>query len=103
MTEHRRDSEEAQYRHRRATDLDDAPRLVRWVIYAVRTLGVSTVMCFLLMYFINSSLKEVTKSMERQSVSLEALIMTINNFHQDAKEHRDRVLTGIKEIQAKLR
>lgn len=101
--EHRRDSEEVRFRHRRDSDLYDAPRWIRWAVYAVKTLGVSTVMCFLLMYFINSSLKEVTRTMERQSMSLESMIVTINNNHMDAKEYRDRVLMGIKEIQARLR
>lgn len=101
--EHHRDNERDSYSHGRKDDLYDVPTWIRLVIYSVKTLGIAAVICVGQFYFMNVTLEHFSKALERQSLSLEAVVITINNNHEEGKEWRKQMLADMRDIRTRLR
>lgn len=96
MTPHRRDNEEDIFNHSR--DSDSIPRWLHWTLVSINRCGFPIVAFFFMWYFATVSLKHITENMGRQSLSLEALIVTINSNHVESKEWRSQVMENIREL-----
>lgn len=80
----------------------DIPSWLRWTFISINRVGFPVVAFFFMWYMSTVSLRKITDTMEKQSLSLEALIVTVNGNHVESKEWRDRVLEDIRRIQEKL-
>lgn len=101
--QHHRDSEDESYSHGRKDDLAGAPSWARLMVYSVKTLGIAAVICLGQFYFMNVTLDKFSKALERQSLSLEAVVITINANHEEGKEWRKQMLTDMRDIRSRLR
>lgn len=108
--EHHRDSEHDAYGHIRSDDISDSPAFVRWILYAIRSIGFPSVLVLILLGGGFLGLKKFSEimmtldgSMNRQSLSLEALIITINGNHAEGLEWRREMMVDIRELKARLK
>jgi len=84
---------------RRNYDEDlEIPRWLKWVFVSINRVGFPVVAFFCIWYLVTVSLKEMTNSLNRQSISLEALIVTVNANHSDSREWRDKMLADIERL-----
>lgn len=104
---HRRDDEEASFEHMRA---DDIPGWIKWILYAIEKVGVTAVVIFALLYMMfitmgrsTTAINNLTLSMDRQSASLEALIITVNGNHLESKNWRDEIKDQMRDIHLRLK
>lgn len=107
MSEHRRDDEGVSYEHMRA---DDVPGWIKWGIYAIEKIGITAVVIFALLYMMfvtmgksTNAINNLTVAMDRQSASLEALIITVNGNHSESKNWKDEVKEEIHDIRMRLK
>ena len=105
--EHRRDDEGESYEHLRA---DDMPGWVKWTIYAIEKVGVTAVVTFALLYMMfvtmeksTGAINNLNLAMDRQSASLEALIITVNGNHAEGKSWRDEIKEQMRDIRMRLK
>lgn len=89
--------------HRRTYDEDqDIPRWLRWTFIAINRVGFPIVAFFFMWYLSTVSLKKFSDALERQSLSLESLILTVNSNHAESKEWRSTMLGSIHDIERRL-
>lgn len=92
------------HEHSRESDEDDdIPRWLRWTFIAINRVGFPIVAFFFMWYFATVSMKKLSDNMDRQSTSLEALIITINANHADGKEWHTRIYEKMNDLSDKLR
>lgn len=88
---------------RREYDEDqDIPRWLKWTFTAINRVGFPVVAFFFMWYLSTVSLKKFSDALERQSLSLEALIITVNGNHAESKEWRSRMSSDMKDIERRL-
>lgn len=100
MTDHRRDSDLEEYEHRREDD--EIPHWLKWIFIAINRVGFPIVAFFFMWYISTVSLKKFSDALDRQSLSLEALIITVNSNHQESKEWRNQMLMDVRLLQGKI-
>lgn len=89
---------------RRAYDEDiGIPRQLKWVLVSIKEIGLPAVFALLMFWFATVSLKTMTIAIQKQSLDLETLIVTINSNHNDSKQWRDQLLADIRDLRAHLR
>lgn len=92
MTEkhdHRRDDEESSYEHERRNDM---PSWLRWGLESIKQVGFPAVMCLLIWWKSETTQKQLINSLDNQSESLKALVMTVNANHSESKERWEHFL-----------
>lgn len=100
MPDHRRDSEMEEYRHQREDD--NIPSWLKWTFIAINRVGFPIVAFFCILYMVIYSQKRLSESLERQSLSLEALILTVNANHSEGKLWRDQILEDMRDLKRRL-
>lgn len=91
MTEHihRRDDEEGSFEHERRNDM---PPWLRWGLESIKQVGFPAVMCLLIWWKSETTQKQLIKSLDDQSMALQALVATVNSNHLESKERWDHFL-----------
>lgn len=89
MTNHRRDDEDDNYEHERRNDM---PAWLRWGLESIKQVGFPAVMCLLIWWRSETTQKQLSKSLDEQSASLQLLVTIVNSNHAASKERWDRFL-----------
>lgn len=92
MTQHRRDSEDEEYRHAREGDGRKIPEWLYWVMTFINRMGFPIVVCVYLFYSQNTTMHEL-------KVSMDLIAKTI----QTMAEAVDKNTTAIDEFKRSLR
>lgn len=107
MSEHRRTNDQEDFSHLRS---DDVPAWIKWAIYAIEKVGVTAVVTFCLLYMMfvtmgrsTTAINNLSLAMDRQSASLEALIITVNANHAEGKNWREDIKDQIHDIRLRLK
>jgi|HubBroStandDraft_5_1064220.scaffolds.fasta_scaffold106267_2 hypothetical protein len=84
---------------RRSYDEDqEIPRWLRWTFVAINRVGFPIVAFFFMWYMTTVSLSKMTQAIDKQSISLEALIITVNANHEDGKLWRQQMLQNLHDL-----
>ena len=90
--------------NRRSYDDDnDIPKWLKWIFIAINRVGFPVVAFFFMWYMSSVSMKSMTLALEKQSLDLETLIVTINSNHSESREWRNQLLNDINELSSKAR
>lgn len=79
------------------------PSWLKWIFVAINRVGFPIVAFACMYYMMTVSLKNITVALEKQSLDLETLIVTINSNHNESKEWRNQLLSDIRDVRSKLR
>lgn len=101
---HKRDLDPPIYvEHQRDEETFQVPRWLEWTFISINRVGFPVVAFFFMWYISSVSLKSMTTALEKQSLDLETLILTVNANHSEGKQWREQMLVDIREVRNKLR
>lgn len=91
MTEfrHRRDDEDRSFQHER---MERIPEWVRSIVYAVKEIGIPACVIGALFFYNHTTGNKLADALDRQANTLEALVITVNSNHSEAKEWREHFM-----------
>lgn len=96
--DHRRISDIENYEHEREEEI---PRWLKWTFIAINRVGFPVVAFFFMWYLTSVSLTNMTTAINKQSLSLEALIVTVNSNHENSKIWRDQMLQNLHDLNSR--
>lgn len=83
------------FEHERSEDI---PRWLKWTFIAINRVGFPVVAFFFMWYLTSVSLTNMTTAINKQSLSLEALIVTVNANHENAKLWREQIGQSLRDL-----
>jgi|HubBroStandDraft_6_1064221.scaffolds.fasta_scaffold429897_2 hypothetical protein len=95
-SEHRRFNDETVFHHEREDY--EIPLWLKWTFIAINRVGFPVVAFFFMWYLTSVSLKNMTQAIDKQSLSLETLVLTVNANHEDGKQWRVQMLQDIRDL-----
>lgn len=101
MRQHVRESDDMPYVHEREDG--EIPSWLKWTFVAINRVGFPVVAFFFMWYITSVSLKSMTQAIDKQSLSLETLVLTVNSNHEDSKLWRTQMLSDIRDLRDKIR
>lgn len=100
MNLHRRDNEGELYSHERDSEI---PSWLNWSFIAINRVGFPIVAFFLMCYYANVSQRKLSEALDRQSASLEALIITVNANHSESKGWNNQISEQMRDIRLRMK
>lgn len=110
MQEHQRSDDPEPYAHGRENDDSEIPRWLKWSFVAINRVGFPIVV-FFFMWFketvqtrtMTEGMHDMTVAINKQSLYLEELIVTINSNHADGATWRKDMVDSIRDVRNHIR
>lgn len=100
MSIHQRKDDVEIYEH----DRDDIiPKWLHWLFIAINRVGFPIVAFFCIWHYSTVSQNKLSDAMERQSISLETLVIKLDGYHSESKEWRTQMSAELREIRSRVK